>query len=71
MKRMNEGQGEVTIQRILVAVDASPPSFAALEAAVELAATLGAELIVLFVEDIALLRLAESPFFQLRKSEIY
>jgi len=53
---------EEKIQHILVAVDASPPSFAALEAATELAATLGAELIAVFVEDITLLHLAESPF---------
>jgi nucleotide-binding universal stress UspA family protein len=56
------GMGEEKIQHILVAVDASPPSFAALEAAAEMAAMLGAELITLFVEDIMLLRLAESPF---------
>jgi nucleotide-binding universal stress UspA family protein len=56
-ERVGEG-----IQRILVAVDASPPSFEALEAAAELASMLGAELLTVYVEDINLLRLAESPF---------
>jgi len=50
------------ITRILVAVDASPPSLDALEAATELAANLQAELVGLFIEDINLLRLAETPF---------
>ena len=50
------------IQRILVAVDASPHSRAALEAAGELAARFDAELLGLFVEDLNLLRLAELPF---------
>jgi nucleotide-binding universal stress UspA family protein len=59
---MSEKKAEGRIQRILVAVDASPPSFAALEAAAELASKLGAELVALYVEDITLLRLAESPF---------
>ncbi len=50
------------IQRILVAVDASPHSLAALEAAGELAARFDAELLGLFVEDLNLLRLAGLPF---------
>lgn len=50
------------IQRILVALDASPHSLAALETAVDLAERLGAELQGLFVEDINLLRLAQLPF---------
>jgi len=50
------------IQRILVALDASPHSVAALETAVELAERLDAELHGLFVEDINLLRLAQLPF---------
>ena len=50
------------IQRILVALDASPHSLAALETAVELAERLDAELQGLFVEDINLLRLAQLPF---------
>ena len=50
------------IRRILVALDASAPSLAALETAVNLAAALEAQLEGLFVEDINLLRLAELPF---------
>ncbi|MGC9398882.1 MAG: universal stress protein [Anaerolineae bacterium] len=50
------------IRRILVAVDASPHSQAALEAAGELAARFNAELLGLFVEDLNLLRLASLPF---------
>jgi nucleotide-binding universal stress UspA family protein len=50
------------IHRILVALDASADSRAALAAAVDLAALLHAELVGLFVEDINLLRLVELPF---------
>jgi nucleotide-binding universal stress UspA family protein len=50
------------MRRILVAVDASPHSLAALDAALRLAADLEAEIIGLFVEDINLLRLAGMPF---------
>lgn len=49
------------IRRILVALDASPDSRAAAEAAAELAALLEAEVQGLFVEDAELLRLVESP----------
>ncbi len=49
------------IRRILVALDASPDSLAAAEAAVEMAALLSAELRGLFVEDVELLRLVASP----------
>ncbi len=49
------------IRRILVALDGSDESLAAVDAAVALAAHLGAELEALFVEDIDLLRLAELP----------
>jgi nucleotide-binding universal stress UspA family protein len=55
-----EDSGKIT--RILVAVDASPLSLAALEAAAELAASLQAELLGLYIEDINLLRAADSPF---------
>lgn len=50
------------IQRIVVAIDGSPYSQAALEAAAEMARMLQAELTGIFVEDINLLRLAELPF---------
>ena len=50
------------IRRILVALDASPHSMVALEAAAELAARLQADLLGLFVEDTALLHLADSPY---------
>lgn len=50
------------IRRILVAVDASSHSLAALRAAADLAADLDAELLGLYVEDIHLLRLADLPF---------
>jgi nucleotide-binding universal stress UspA family protein len=59
---VSEEEPEVTIRRIVVAVDASPHSLAALEAAIGLAARFGAELSGLFVEDVNLLRLAELPF---------
>lgn len=52
------------IRRILVALDASPQSMAALKAAAELAANLGAELSGVFVEDINLIRLGELPAVQ-------
>jgi nucleotide-binding universal stress UspA family protein len=49
------------IRRILVALDASTHSLAALEAAVELAERVEAEIEGVFVEDINLMRLAELP----------
>ncbi|MFO7546240.1 MAG: universal stress protein [Trueperaceae bacterium] len=64
------------IRRILVALDASADSAAALEAAVALAARLEAELLGLFVEDVDLLRAAGLPFareirvFQLQPRQI-
>lgn len=57
---MNE-QEEGTIQRIVVALDASGHSLAALEAAADLASSLEAELHGLFVEDVNLLRVAGLP----------
>lgn len=54
--------GHVHIRRILVALDASGASQAALEAAAQLAEQMEAELLGLFVEDINLLRLAGLPF---------
>lgn len=52
---------ELTIRRILVALDGSHYSLAALEAAVELASSLEATLQGIFVEDINLLRMAGLP----------
>jgi nucleotide-binding universal stress UspA family protein len=51
-----------SIRRILVALDASPESLAALEHAADLAARLQAELAGLFIEDEDLLNLARLPF---------
>ncbi|HLV45322.1 MAG TPA: universal stress protein [Aggregatilineales bacterium] len=53
---------EPALRRIIVAVDGSPQSLQALEAAAGLAASLEAELHGLFVEDSALLQLASLPF---------
>lgn len=50
------------IHRILVALDASPLSRAALEVAADLAARYQAELVGIYVEDINLIRLADFPF---------
>lgn len=52
----------LVLRRILVALDASPHSLAALRAAVELAVRFQADVVGMFVEDINLLRLAELPF---------
>lgn len=49
-------------QQILVALDGSRESLAALDAAVTLAEELDADLIGLFVEDVNLVRLAQMPF---------
>lgn len=59
----NEGvpEGQV-IRRILVALDASTNSRAAMATAIGLAETLKTEVLGLFVEDINLIRLAELPF---------
>jgi hypothetical protein len=59
---VNSPASAITIRRILIALDASGSSLAALEAACALAARLEAELIGLFVEDVQLLRLAALPF---------
>lgn len=50
------------IRRILVALDASPHSIAAVEAAARLAADFEAKLEGLFVEDVDLIRTADLPF---------
>lgn len=49
-------------RRILVAVDASPLSLAAVEAAAALAGRLGAEVEAVFVEDVNLRRLVAHPY---------
>ena len=59
---MSNAPSPFPLRRILVAIDASPGSWAALDAAAELAAETEAEILGLFVEDINLLRLAESPY---------
>jgi nucleotide-binding universal stress UspA family protein len=59
---MSSEEGEVRIRRILVALDASTHSRAALAAAADLAGRFHAELLGMFVEDVNLLRLAELPF---------
>lgn len=53
---------ELPMRRILVALDASTHSRAALDNAVDLAARVEAELLGLFVEDANLLQLAALPF---------
>jgi len=56
---MSEGKEELAIRRILIGLDTSYHSLAALRAAAELASSLEAELHGLFVEDSNLLRAAE------------
>jgi nucleotide-binding universal stress UspA family protein len=58
---MNLPDEESAFRRILVALDASPHSLAALQAAVTLAVQQGAELQGLYIEDITVLRLASLP----------
>lgn len=53
---------DVRIRRILVALDLSEDSLAALEASAELAQALGAELMGLYVEDQSVLHLTRLPF---------
>jgi len=58
---MDEESDQVSIRRILVALDASNHSMAALEAAARLARSMGAELQGLFVEDINWFRISRHP----------
>lgn len=62
-----EGESRGLVRQVLVAVGASPLSGEALEAAVDLAESLGAELKALFVQEPAMLRFAEHPV----TSELY
>ncbi len=60
---MNAPEQSPRIRRIIVALDASPNSLAALRAAAELANRLEhVEILGIFVEDINLVRLAQLPF---------
>lgn len=59
---MSREERDLVIRRILVALDTSAHSRAALEAAAELAEQFRAELAGLFVEDVNLLRLTQLPF---------
>jgi nucleotide-binding universal stress UspA family protein len=59
---MNKADREDAIRRIVVALDASPHSLAALRTAAKLAARFNAELLGIYVQDINLLRVAELPF---------
>ncbi len=60
---MNSG---LSLRRILIGLDASPHSMAALAAAAELAAALNAELAGVFVEDSDLLNCFRLPFIRAR-----
>ncbi|HZD10049.1 MAG TPA: universal stress protein [Candidatus Binatia bacterium] len=62
LEQPDEQSQELVIRRILVALDTSAHSLAALETAARLASSVHAELVGLFVEDINLLRLAALPF---------
>ncbi len=61
---MTETNNEHSIRRILVALDSSPSSVAALETAAELAADFKAKLEGIFIEDIDLLRVAQLTITQ-------
>jgi nucleotide-binding universal stress UspA family protein len=61
---------QLTIQRILVALDMSADSHAALEAATRLASMLKAEIVGLFVEDQDLLHMAKMPYAQEIRSPV-
>jgi nucleotide-binding universal stress UspA family protein len=61
---MSSTKGMNEIRRILIALDASPASQAALDLAADLAVRYQAELIGIYVEDINLLHSADIPFTQ-------
>ena len=52
----------IRFRRVVVAIDGTPTSMAALQATGELASVWGAEVVGLFVEDTNLLRMASLPF---------
>ncbi len=62
---MTTPEDDIALRRILVALDVSEQSRAALESAARLAAALKAELVGLFVEDVELLQLADLPVARL------
>lgn len=64
IQEQEEGFESGQIRRVMVALDGSPSSLAALHVAAELASRFDAELLGLYVRDIHLLRLAELPFAQ-------
>jgi len=61
---VSEGCLPICVERILVPLDKSTHSFAALKAAIELARHYDAELTGVFIEDITILNLAQMPFHQ-------
>lgn len=61
---MSEVIKPICYKRVLVCLDNSKHSFAALRAAIEIARQFNAELRGIFVEDVKLLNLAEMPFQQ-------
>jgi nucleotide-binding universal stress UspA family protein len=63
-RRPKERGGEHGIEQIVVALDPSAHSMAALEAAVRMAGRLGADLQAIFIEDVNIRRLTELPFVQ-------
>ena len=61
---MSEAKKPICVEKILVSLDSSKHSLAALLAAVQLARHFDADLKGIFVEDTTLLSLAEMPFRQ-------
>jgi len=62
MSQAPVGQDGPTVRRILVGIDASPSSLAALETALNLAVEQNAQVEGLYIEDLNLVRLAQLPF---------
>jgi len=61
---VSEVYGSICVEKILVSLDSSKHSFAALQAALSMAHHYNASIKGVFVEDITLLNLAEMPFHQ-------